>query len=325
MKNIHIMMATYNGEKYVAEQIESILNQTYTNWKLYISDDLSSDGTVKIIKKYSEKYPDKIILMDAEIKKGGAAANFAFLFNNVPKADYYMFSDQDDKWKNTKIEKSIKKIRDMENQGKKNNLVYCNAELVDGKMNSLGSNFVDNNKLVFKEDNRSAILVYNFAPGAAMFFDNGLFEIISKIPLEAFIHDWYCMIFGVYFGNVSYIDECLYYYRQHEDNVYGARDKITIRWLIKYFKENSIFGTMKELLGKFKKLQLMQYKVINKIYSEYDSKLNKKSKEIMYDYMSLFTTKSKIKKIRLIIKNEYYLNRSFDTLLFILTICGDIL
>ena len=64
MEKVHIMMATYNGEKYLREQLDSIVDQTYKNWVLYVSDDLSSDNTVSIIQEYCKKYPQKIILLD---------------------------------------------------------------------------------------------------------------------------------------------------------------------------------------------------------------------------------------------------------------------
>lgn len=320
MEKVHIMMATYNGEKYLREQLDSIIDQTYKNWVLYISDDRSTDNTVNIIQEYCLNYPDKIILLDYKIKKGGASSNFSYLFNNVDSADYYMFSDQDDKWKPNKIEKSIKTIKAMKKSGLKNNLVYCDAELVDGNMNSMGTTFIKNNNLVFKEDNRASILIYNFAAGAAMLIDNDLYEIIGKIPECSHIHDWYCMIYAIYFGNVRCIKDELYYYRQHQNNVYGARDKVTVKWLKNYFKETSILETYRRLKKQSKDLLIAQHRVIEYVYQHSKQNMSTENKNIMQTYLSLFEKKSKLKKINIIIKNKFYMNRFIDTILLMIVI-----
>ena len=80
-KSVGIMLATYNGEKFLEEQINSIINQTYTNWYLYISDDKSNDSTLSIIDKYVKKYSDRIILVDNKNSKHGAKYNFINVFS----------------------------------------------------------------------------------------------------------------------------------------------------------------------------------------------------------------------------------------------------
>ena len=112
-KKVAILMATYNGEKYLSEQIESIINQTFTDWVLYIHDDGSTDGTLEIIKKYVKIYPKKIILIQGE-RTGGAKFNFFSLMDKVT-AEYIMFSDQDDWWLPDKINKTLEKCIKIEN------------------------------------------------------------------------------------------------------------------------------------------------------------------------------------------------------------------
>ena len=107
MARVHIMMATYNGEKFIKEQINSILKQTYTDWKLFISDDNSEDNTISIIEDFCKSDPDRIEIISTD-KKGGAKKNFIYLFDNCPQAELYMFSDQDDVWLPEKIEKMVK-------------------------------------------------------------------------------------------------------------------------------------------------------------------------------------------------------------------------
>ena len=92
---VHIMMATYNGERYIAEQIESILKQTYIEWKLFIRDDGSEDCTTRIIQEYMNKYPMKIFMMESNTIYHEAKRNFAALYEKVPEAEYYEFCDKD--------------------------------------------------------------------------------------------------------------------------------------------------------------------------------------------------------------------------------------
>lgn len=107
-EQIDILMATYNGEKYLKEQIESILNQTYKNIRLVISDDCSKDRTRKILKQYEQ---DKRIEVHYHEKNQGYIKNFEYLLKQV-KNDIYMLSDQDDVWLPEKVEKSYKTLID---------------------------------------------------------------------------------------------------------------------------------------------------------------------------------------------------------------------
>ena len=101
-EKIDILLATYNGEKYVQEQIESILNQTYKNIHLIISDDVSTDGTREILKQYEE---NKNITIYYQSQNLGYIKNFEFLISKVEN-NIYMLSDQDDVWLPEKIEKT---------------------------------------------------------------------------------------------------------------------------------------------------------------------------------------------------------------------------
>ena len=112
---ISILLATYNGERYIAGQIESVLAQTYQDFKLYICDDKSTDGTYSIITEYAARYPGKIIATQNEVNSGGAKFNFLNMmveFND----DYIMLCDQDDVWLPNKVEVSLKKITEMESE-----------------------------------------------------------------------------------------------------------------------------------------------------------------------------------------------------------------
>ena len=105
-EKVDILLATYNGERFLQKQIDSILQQTYSNFTIYIRDDGSKDGTIKIIKDYAQKYPNKILFIEDILGNLGVTQNFNELMK-YSSANYIAFSDQDDIWLPQKIEKSF--------------------------------------------------------------------------------------------------------------------------------------------------------------------------------------------------------------------------
>ena len=110
--SLAILLATYNGEKFLPEQMDSLFSQTYADFVIYAHDDGSTDQTVGILRQYEKKYPEKLVILEYE-PQGGAKNNFYSLMQRID-ADYYMFCDQDDVWHPEKIEKTLKKILELE-------------------------------------------------------------------------------------------------------------------------------------------------------------------------------------------------------------------
>ena len=134
-ETIDILLATYNGEKYLKEQIESILNQTYSNIRLIISDDCSTDKTKEIIKEYEEK-DDRIISYSHE-KNLGYVKNFEFLLSKVEN-EIYMLSDQDDVWLPIKVEHTYDKLKETDAD-----LEFTDLEVVNEKLETINQSFND--------------------------------------------------------------------------------------------------------------------------------------------------------------------------------------
>lgn len=135
MKKVAVLLASYNGETYIGEQIESIMQQTYPNIELYIRDDCSTDGTVGVIKSYEEKY-DNIHLIESERNLGYPGCFYALTDDMSIQADYYAFADQDDHWLKDKISRAVKVL---EKQDEKVACSYyagymlCNSSLEEQK------------------------------------------------------------------------------------------------------------------------------------------------------------------------------------------------
>lgn len=218
---VDILLASYNGEKYIEEQIESILNQTYSNFTLHISDDKSTDKTRKILEKYSKK--DKRIVLHLQDKNQGYLKNFEYLLT-VATSDYIMLCDQDDVWLENKVEVSLNKLIE-----DKLDLVVCNMLVVDEELSTINDsyfNFINlnmNKDLTFKD-----YLLRNPAAGCAMAFTKILLKKILPFPdlkHPYYIHDWYIYMIGQAYGKVGFINESLSKYRQHSTNSVGMNRK----------------------------------------------------------------------------------------------------
>lgn len=230
---VEILLATYNGEKYIREQLDSILNQTYKNIRILIHDDGSSDNTVYIIKEYEKNYPDKIVFIDDGIKTGGAVWNFEHLMKHAT-AEYIMFSDQDDIWLPDKIEISLKEVLELEKKYGKETpiLVYTDAIVIDEKKNVLSKSFWKYTKIKGEKISLGRSLETSLGLGCTMMINNSLLKKSIPFSKNTIAHDMWVSMVGVCFGKVKYINKGTLLYRQHSSNVSGA-EKSNLITLIK--------------------------------------------------------------------------------------------
>ena len=215
MYKVAVLLSTYNGSKYIKEQIDSILSQEGVNIDIYIRDDGSTDETVNIIYEYKS---NNIFLTEG--KNIGVGNSFMELLYSVPEIyDYYAFADQDDIWSEKKIRIAIEVL-----QKNKKHLYASNQELIDKSGKSLGLRY-EKNKIIHL--NPIAILEQNQIAGCTMVFDGFLKRQLdlnqpSKELLANRIHDvWVAMVASL-FDSIIYDERAFIKYRQHDDNVVGA-------------------------------------------------------------------------------------------------------
>lgn len=219
---IAILMATYNGEKYICQQIDSILSQTCKDWELYIHDDGSTDNTIAVVESYVEKYPNKIHLIDGK-STGGAKYNFFYMFGQV-EAPYYMTCDQDDVWLDKKIELTYDKMLTIENKADVPCLVYTELRVVDSELNTIADTMSGYQSLDCHKRTINQFILQNSVTGCTMMVNRTLRDKMLRITDidNTIMHDWWAALVAAQFGKTAFIDEPTILYRQHGDNSLGA-------------------------------------------------------------------------------------------------------
>lgn len=209
---VQVLLSTYNGKQYIREQLDSILNQSYQDIQIQIRDDGSSDGTIAILKEYSEKYDNIQYYVGKNI---GACASFFELFNYKEyNADYYATCDQDDVWMEDKIEVAIKQLENYDQIA----LYCCRTQLVDEQLQPIE----DHLRNYCPRPSFGNALVENICTGCTIVFNQKLYQLIKgKRPQYCVIHDMWLYQVASCFGTVIYDDQPYIYYRQHSGNVIG--------------------------------------------------------------------------------------------------------
>ena len=238
-KTIFILLATYNGEKYLPEQIKSLQNQTFTDWKLLIRDDGSTDKTINIIIEYAAS-DSRINLISDELKRIGACQSFSELLNYAAEADYVMFCDQDDVWLPNKIEVSIHTIKRIENENDMAALAHTDLIVVNENLEVKSKSYWDYHNINPERKKINHLLIANTVTGCTIIINKKLMNLGYPIPNGVFMHDWWFALLASIFGTIETIHEPLILYRQHSSNSVGAQ-KFDINFVI--LKINSFLNS----------------------------------------------------------------------------------
>lgn len=270
--SIDILMAVYNGEKYIGEQIESILAQTVGGWRLLICDDCSQDSTVEIIKKYRFKNKDRIFLYENEKNSGSPKSNF-FKLLKMSEADYVFTCDQDDIWKSDKIEKTLKAFDDDSIP----TLVHTDLTVVDKNKKIIHSSMIRSQHINVKRDRLNELIVQNIVTGCTMAINKSLADILKE-PDVIPVHDWWIAATAAIYGQIKYINEATVYYRQHGDNQCGAQDMYSAEYLAGRLKDKNRSKHMLELSYIMAEELMDKYRIPTEympMLREYSAMLNK--------------------------------------------------
>lgn len=225
MKNVAILLSTYNGAQYLKEQLNSIENQTYADWVLYIRDDGSSDGTQQIINQYCQADARiRFINQENQVNVGVKDSFWQLLQNS--EADVYLFCDQDDFWKPNKVELSVQKLTSFD--FKTPALVFTNLTVTDENLNVVLDQQLPPD--IMKVLSFDRMITDNRVTGCTI----GINQALKKIAFDTdttkiVMHDWWLALLAKCFGNIEYISEPTILYRQHGTNQVGTNQSLTVR------------------------------------------------------------------------------------------------
>ena len=219
---VQILLATYNGEKFLREQLDSIIHQEYKSWNILIHDDGSTDNTILILSEYQNNYPNKIrLLIDQKIFYSARKNFFHLIEHRSRKANLYCLCDQDDIWHKRKLELIIERY--ISKEERKPLLIHSDLSLIDAGGKLLEKS---HNKLINFQKNsisKKTSIYYNPIPGCAMTINSALADKISYCKYMV-MHDWWILLSALHENsNIIYIKFPLVKYRQHSENVLGYK------------------------------------------------------------------------------------------------------
>ncbi len=216
---VDILLATYNGEKHLAEQLDSLFMQIYKDFRIIARDDGSTDGTLDILHAYKDRYPGQITLLASGEPTGSAKGNFFELLRHSD-AEYTMFCDQDDVWYEDKISRSLAMF---DGEGDAPVLVHTDLSVVDENMELINGSLFLMQKLNGEYNTLNRLLAQNNITGCTMMINRQLRNLIRP-SAGALMHDWWIGLVAAAFGKILLVEQSTVRYRQHGANDVGAKD-----------------------------------------------------------------------------------------------------
>ncbi len=300
--DLAILLSTYNGEKFLLEQLNSLENQSYKNFTLYIRDDGSCDSTRNILEEFISQSSLRIVLLDADTNSGVIKSfEILLLFSMQNKSHlYFMFCDQDDVWLQEKVAMSYKKIKILQEQqkSKKSILVYTDLQVVDENLHILSDSFWKHFHLNPAKNCINSLAMQCNITGCTMIFNRELAQLSLPFVKESIMHDHWIGLVASAFGEIDYLTNSTIAYRQHASNVSGGAPKFNLSYIskkaLKYFQKDEFH----EVLGR----QILQAKAF---LHAYETDLAQENRDILNAIIALENA-SKIQRIKLLMRYKLY-------------------
>ena len=289
---ISILLATYNGAKYLSELLDSLFAQTIQDFTLYIYDDCSTDDTVRIIESYSREHPGRIIFTRRSSNSG--SAKFSFLdMMTAHQDDYVMLCDQDDVWLPHKIELTLKGMKQAEQEHGNLTPLLIHTELLvthEDTTQEIGQYHILAN-LDCSRISLNCAIVQNIAIGCTIMYNRALSQLIIK-PCQFYVmHDWWLFLIASALGKIKYLEQETLLYRQHGTNSIGVSDTRTIRYILRRLRNSS----------RIRQALLESSIQADTFLRAYISKLTEKQKHLLKTYAEI-PQMPKLKKITTLLK-----------------------
>ena len=224
-QRVAIVMATYNGSRFIEEQIQSIQAQSYSDWVLYVRDDGSRDDTVQKVLQI-EREDHRVQLVRDELGNQGPIGNFSTLMELAleKNAGYVFLADQDDVWHTEKIATMLAGVQELEltHDVQAPLLVHCDLAVVDEEVRPISDSFANFSRLSPTKADLGVLLCQNQVTGCACVINRALLELACPVPPIVPMHDWWLALLASSTGKIGFVPKPLVKYRQHVGNVIGA-------------------------------------------------------------------------------------------------------
>lgn len=251
---VDVLLATYNGSKYLVEQLDSILAQTHQNIRILVSDDGSTDETLAILTQYRARVGEKMVILSNASHGKGVVRNFETLMKaslDDGLAQWSVFADQDDVWLPEKVAVCLKemiRIEDIDGAAVPC-LVHSDLRVVNDHLEVLAPSFAQYQRMSPGDCTPLSLLSVNQITGCTMMVNRALLRMALPFPCEVIMHDWWCgLICGS--GRRSFVETALILYRQHSSNQVGARDRSLKARLVRMATDGVSVGRRVRSLGR---------------------------------------------------------------------------
>lgn len=331
---ITVLLAAWNGEAYIEEQLDSILGQTIcagqlepgleTNsgkekLRIMVSDDGSNDRTPEILARYCERYPEQVIFnhRSSERRKQdmadgipAAAGNFFWLLSQADD-EYILLSDQDDVWKPNKVEVLLKEMKRLEDKYGTDHpiLVHSDMEVVDADRTVIHPSFFKYQKCEPSRCGFSELLAENSVTGGAVMMNRALAKLLKERPEACCMHDWWIALAASCFGTISYVKEALYLYRQHGNNTLGAKETGSVKDMTERLERSA------QVKENYRKMAAQAH-AFGKMYRE---KMSEEQKAVLRAYLAL-RYQSPLGRLKNIVRNRFFKSSKIQTIAQCVTI-----
>lgn len=287
---ITILLATYNGEEYLQSQLESLAAQTCKDFRLIVSDDLSTDRTTEILNAYKTRFENGISVEIRSENSGGAKHNFLeLMINRRSESEYFMLCDQDDIWRPDKIERTLKAMKTAEKAAPgRPVLVHTDLTVVDKDGKTTHSSYARLHAADYTKTALQSVLAQNCVTGCTVMYNRALAEYFTQKPSFFVMHDWWAALAASAFGVIAPLQEQTILYRQHGRNNIGARNMRSPSFKIKAILHG---GGIKEALS-------ASYSQASAFLELYGNRLSEADRRLVAAYAKIPAHKSKLKRIR---------------------------
>lgn len=219
---VEVLLATYNGEAFLQEQLDSLFSQERVNVSVIARDDGSSDGTIEILQAYANRHPGRLRILSSEARLGPRGSFSALM--SAATANYIAFSDQDDVWLPNKLSTLLQRLQSLESRvgAEKPCLVHCDLAVVDRELRQIAPSFWQYSGIDPHRNDFRNLLFQNTVTGCATLFNRAMLECASPVPPDAVMHDHWMSLCASAFGYIEVEPQALVLYRQHGNNSIGA-------------------------------------------------------------------------------------------------------